>query len=197
MKKLMVILIGFAVLFSACKGKMEQREPEKKQEKSETNFDIGKRCATTVVPIEKKKIAEKTWGDAPDFTLPKIDGGTLTLSDVRGKLIILDFWATWCPPCKAEIPSFVQLQNEYNDKLAIIGVCLDEGDPGNVKKFIEKMQVNYPIVIGNNKVVADYGGIRGIPTTFIIAQNGDIKETIVGYRPKEVFENKIKALLKL
>lgn len=129
---------------------------------------------------------------APDFTLPKLTGETLTLSELRGKVIILNFWATWCPPCKAEIPFFVELQNEYKEHLTIVGVCLDRADRNNIKKFIEEMGINYHIVMSNPKVVKDYGGIRGIPTSFIIDKKGNIREAIVGYRPKEVFENKIK-----
>ncbi|MDI6640928.1 MAG: TlpA disulfide reductase family protein [Elusimicrobiota bacterium] len=145
----------------------------------------------------KSKVTTEKETPAPDFTLPKLTGKTLTLSELRGKVIILDFWATWCPPCRAEIPFFVELQNEYKEQLAIVGVCLDRDDRDNIKKFIEKIGINYPIVMGDPKVVKDYGGIKGIPTTFIIDKNGNIRETIIGYRPKEVFENEIKKYIKL
>ena len=170
MKKIFSILIVFAMIFGGCKGKENKVEFSTK----ETNK------------------SERSWGNAPDFTLEKIEGGTLTLSDYKGKLIILNFWATWCPPCRMEIPSFVELQNKYKDHLIIIGINLDQDNPENVKQFIKKFNINYPVVKGTYRVVLDYGEIRGIPTTFIIDSNGNIRETIVGYRPKEIFESLIK-----
>ncbi|MEW6104282.1 MAG: TlpA disulfide reductase family protein [bacterium] len=205
MKKYLIVLIGFTVLFSACgKNKVPPEEKsahvEKKditEDKSQTNYDIKRKYKT--FPVAEKvqqKIERKQpqWGNAPDFTLPAINDNNLTLSSLKGKVIILDFWATWCPPCRAEIPDFIELQNEYEGKLAIVGVCLDGGNTPSVKKFVEEMKINYPIVMGNDRIVQDYGGIRGIPTTFIIDKNGDIKETIVGYRLKNVFEDKIKGM---
>ncbi|OGS46814.1 MAG: hypothetical protein A2539_09740 [Elusimicrobia bacterium RIFOXYD2_FULL_34_15] len=192
MKKHLVVLIGFAVLFSACKGKIERSKAEIKQEKQEDSFNVEKRCAPTSVSSKEEKTTKKIWGNAPDFTLVKIGGGNLTLSDYVGKLIILDFWATWCAPCRAEIPHFIELQNKYKDELIIIGVCLDEGNPANVEEFLEKMQVNYPIVMGNREITQKYGGIRGIPTTIFIDKKGNMVETIVGYHEMEDFESKIK-----
>ncbi|NIM02993.1 redoxin domain-containing protein [bacterium] len=143
-----------------------------------------------VVSIEKK------WGDAPDFTLPDLEGNSLTLSDFKGKVIILNFWATWCPPCREEIPDFVELYEEYKDEgLVIIGVNLDRGDSRTVKQFSKNYKINYPIVTGNVSVTQDYGGIRGIPTTFIIDRKGNIKEKYLGYRSKATFEEAVKRLL--
>jgi len=146
--------------------------------------------------LEEVVSIEKEWGDAPDFTLPNLEGNRLTLSDFKGKVIILNFWATWCPPCREEIPDFVELYGEYKDEgLVIIGVNLDRGDSRAVKQFSKNYKINYPIVTGNVNVTQDYGGIRGIPTTFIIDRKGNIKEKYVGYRPKATFEEAVKKLL--
>ncbi len=131
---------------------------------------------------------------APDFTLVSVEGDTIRLSDFRGQVVILDFWATWCPPCKAEIPSFIEIYNEYRDRgVVILGVALDQ--PAKVRKFYEDYQMNYPVVIGNRSLAARYGGITGIPTTFVIDPEGRIYRKYVGYRPKQVFVNDIEHLL--
>lgn len=131
---------------------------------------------------------------APDFSLSTIDGSTLTLSDYKGKVVILDFWATWCPPCRKEIPGFIELYDEYKDKgLVIIGVSSE--DINKLKKFSGDNGINYPIAIGNREVAQAYGGIQYIPTTFIIDKEGKIVGKHVGFVEKAVFEGEIKELL--
>jgi thiol-disulfide isomerase/thioredoxin len=133
---------------------------------------------------------------APNFELPDVNGRKVRLSDFKGKVIILDFWATWCPPCRAEIPGFIELYKKYKDKgVEIIGISLDEGGVRDVLPFMKEFGINYTILIGNYKVTQDYGGIRGIPTTFVIDKKGNIRAKYVGYRPKEVFERDIIMLL--
>jgi cytochrome c biogenesis protein CcmG/thiol:disulfide interchange protein DsbE len=124
---------------------------------------------------------------APDFTFTSINKNEIKLSNYKGKVIILDFWATWCPPCRAEIPHFIELYNKYKEEgLVVIGMAIDE--KYKVEKFAKDFKINYPVVIGNEKVANDYGGIFGLPTTFIIDKKGNIVEKFIGYRPKEVFE---------
>ena len=135
---------------------------------------------------------------APNFVLKNLHGKTVKLSDFQGKVIILDFWATWCPPCQAEIPHFVELQKDYGEKgLQIIGISLDRGRLKVVKSFARKYKINYPVLLGNIEVTQKYGGIRGIPTTFIIDQKGRIVKKFVGYRDKKIFESEIKKLLNI
>ena len=111
---------------------------------------------------------------APDWKLKNLEGKTVELSEFRGKVVILDFWATWCIPCRVEIPRFVELQKQYADKgPVVIGVSLDEQGPEVVKKFVKQFGVNYPVVIGNEKI-ADAYGIEGLPTTFVIDRHGRI-----------------------
>lgn len=148
------------------------------------------------------KSADKGGADnstnAPDFVLKKWGGGMAKLSDYRGKVVILDFWATWCPPCLKEIPDFVKLQKKYGDKgLVILGISLDQNPKQTLPPFIKKYKVNYPFLLTNGKVDRAYGGVTGIPTTFVIDQSGQIYKRYVGFRPHSVFEKDIKTLLGL
>ena len=133
---------------------------------------------------------------APDWELTDLNGRTTKSSDFHGKVLILDFWATWCAPCRVEIPHFVELQKQYGDKgLTVIGVSLDEQGQEVVKKFVKRLGVNYAIVMGNEKVVEAYGGIDAIPTTFVIDRQGRIVSPHMGYDDKKVFEKEIQSLL--
>ncbi len=133
---------------------------------------------------------------APPFDLQDLNGKSVKLSDFKGKVVILDFWATWCPPCRAEIPHFVELQKQYRDKgLVIVGVSLDQGGPDVVSSFVKQQGINYPIVMGTEDVSSRYGDIQAIPTTFVIDQNGNIVDKHEGFTDKDVFEKEITPLL--
>ncbi len=133
---------------------------------------------------------------APPWELKSVDGKFVKLSDFKGNVVILDFWATWCGPCRREIPGFVALQKRYGDKgLAIVGVSLDEEGPRVVKPFISKFEIKYPIVMANENIVREYGGIEAIPTTFVIDRKGMIVGKHLGYEEKQQFEAEIKPLL--
>lgn len=133
---------------------------------------------------------------APDWQLSDVDGKPVTLSDFKGKVIILDFWATWCPPCRAEIPGFVAIQKKNADKgFTVIGVSLDEQGPSVVKPFMRQLGMNYPVVMGTPKVVVDYRGITAIPTTFVIDREGNIVTAYQGFTDQATFESVIGPLL--
>jgi peroxiredoxin len=133
---------------------------------------------------------------APEWQLTDVDGRPVKLSDFKGKVVILDFWATWCPPCRAEIPGFVALQSKYADKgFTMIGVSLDQQGASVVKPFMNKFGMNYPVVIGNEKIVADYGGIEAIPTTFVIDRQGNVVAAYQGFTKQATFESVIGPLL--
>lgn len=148
---------------------------------------------TPGVSIKDKKAVFKP---APDFMLFDIHGSERRLADFKGKVVILDFWATWCPPCKAEIPHFIELYNEYKDEgLEIIGVSLDRNAGRVVGPFTEENGINYTVLLGDRDITDLYGGIISIPTTFIIDREGGIRKKYIGYRDKYEFESAIKELL--
>ncbi|HHF52816.1 MAG TPA: TlpA family protein disulfide reductase [candidate division WOR-3 bacterium] len=137
---------------------------------------------------------EKT--KAPEFTINTIDGKKISLSNYKGKPVILDFWATWCGPCRMEIPGFVELKKKYGDKIEILGISLDRSEK-QVVKFKEAYKINYPVAMATREIVKTYSNIYRImyiPTTFIIDRNGNVYDIYVGYKPREDFE---KTLLKL
>jgi peroxiredoxin len=134
--------------------------------------------------------------EAPEFALPDLDGKVVKASDLRGKVVILDFWATWCPPCRQEVPHFVALQSKYRDQgLEIVGLSLDKSGASVVKPFAEEYSVNYRMLIANDETASSYGGITGIPTTFVLDKNGKVVKRFMGYTDPEVFEETIKPLL--
>ncbi len=132
---------------------------------------------------------------APKFSLTDISGQTLTLDDYKGKVILLDFWATWCGPCRIEIPEFVELQKKYRDQgLAVIGISMDDS-PEPVKEFYAQFKMNYPVAVGDEKLAELYGGVLGLPTTLVIGRDGRIYSKHVGATDISVFESEIKVLL--
>jgi peroxiredoxin len=132
---------------------------------------------------------------APDFTLPQPDGQNLRLSSYRGKVVLLDFWATWCDPCREEIPHLVDLQQKYGDRgLQILGISMDDSaDP--VGPFYQQFHMNYPVVMGTAKTGESYGGILGLPITFLIGRDGRIYAKHIGATAAAVFEKEAKSLL--
>ena len=133
-------------------------------------------------------------GAAPDFALQSIDGGTVRLSELRGKVVLLNFWATWCPPCKKEIPDFLVLQDRYRDQdLRIVGIAIDDADA--VRTFAKESGINYSVLIGDDAVTRQYGGIESIPTTFVIDREGMIRARYVGWQPPETWAAEINKFL--
>jgi len=133
---------------------------------------------------------------APDFSLESLDGGTMRLSDLRGKAVLLNFWATWCGPCKIEMPWFVDLQNQYGSQgLQIVGVAMDDASKEDISKFAKDMGVNYPILIGKESVGDQYGGVPALPESFLISRDGKIVDKIIGLIGKAEIEDAVKKAL--
>jgi peroxiredoxin len=139
----------------------------------------------------KKPTSQDTnYPDAPNFVLKDLKGNDVSLSACKGKVIFLNFWATWCPPCRREIPGFVEAYNEYKDKgMAIIGISLDETGRDSVLKFAESFKINYPVVMGTAKIVRDYQPGHFIPATIVIDKNGKIRDKHVGYMDKATLKS--------
>ena len=132
---------------------------------------------------------------APDFTLPQLDGQALRLSSYRGKVVLLDFWASWCEPCRVETPHLVELQQKYGDRgLQIIGVSMDDS-PGPARQFYQQFHINYPVVMGTAKTGELYGGVLGLPIAFLINRDGRIYAKHIGATDLVVFEKEILSLL--
>lgn len=173
-KTLIILIIGLvATVFAATK--------------------IVKMAGVFKAGVEDKK---KIFRPAPDFVLFDIYGNERSLSDYKGKVVILDFWTTWCPPCKAEIPHFIELYRDYKKRgFEMIGIALDWNADRVVRPFVEKNGINYTVLLGKEEVTDLYGGIISIPTTFVIDRQGKIRNKYVGYVDKEVFEKDIEELL--
>lgn len=148
-------------------------------------------------PGTKKNLYEKdvsTFPEAFDFKLKTLDNKELKLSDFKGKVVVLDFWATWCPPCRKGIPDLIEIQKSMKD-VQVIGISVDENPQKVIPDFVKEFKINYPIVIGNDEVYNRYGGIEAIPTTFIIDRQGKIRNKHVGLVEKEILIAEIKRAL--
>jgi thiol-disulfide isomerase/thioredoxin len=133
---------------------------------------------------------------APDFTLESLEGKSVKLSDLRGKAVLLNFWATWCSPCKIEMPWFVELQNQYGAQgLQIVGVAMDDASKEDIAKFAKEMGVNYPILIGKEAVGDQYGGVPALPESFFIGRDGKLVDKIIGLKGKSEIEDDVKKAL--
>ncbi len=133
---------------------------------------------------------------APAFVLKDLEGKEVSSSVFANKVVLLNFWATWCPPCLAEIPALKALQNDYRAKgFEVVGISVDEDGSQAVKAFVEKKGINYSILMSTDEVVEAYGGIRAIPTTFLISRDGKIVRKYFGEQRKSVLEEAIKKLI--
>ena len=134
---------------------------------------------------------------APDFKLDTLDGKPISLSGEHGKVVLLNFWATWCGPCRAEIPDLIELQKKYQDRLQIIGLAFEDEDVSDLKKVVAKTGINYPVAIAPFDVRMKYGGIAALPTSFMLDSEGRVMQKHEGLRDPLLYELEIRALLGL
>lgn len=160
--------------------------------KTEELDNIQNQSTQSIATFETEKTSDK----APDFTLKLTDGKDIKLSNFKGKIIIVDFWATWCGPCRRGIPDLVDIQKEYKNKVVVIGISLDNETKPDVVPFMKQYKINYPIAYGTMEVIKAYGNIEAIPTSFVIDQSGKIVDKHIGLVSKSVYIDKIKELLK-
>ena len=134
---------------------------------------------------------------APDFKVKDLDGKDLSLEAAKGKVVLLNFWATWCGPCRAEIPSLIELQNRYKDRLQIIGMVVDDDDENAIREFVKSEAINYPVALTTDQVRFAYGGIAALPTVFVINTGGRVVRKHVGLFNPALYETEVRALLDL
>ena len=134
---------------------------------------------------------------APDFRLTTLEGRALSLADYKNKVVLLNFWATWCGPCRAEVPDLVELQNKYKDQLQIIGLVVDDDDQAAIQKFVAEFGINYPVALATDAMRLQYGGIPALPTSFVLNAEGRIVQKHEGLRDPVLYEVEIRALLGL
>ena len=176
MKKIIILLLILAIAIVLFVGLQKNNNTQVNQQ----------------IPQENKEENNK----APDFTLTTITGDTINFSDYKGKVVIIDFWDTWCPPCQRGIPDFIELYKQHKDNgFAMIGLAFGRQGEEKVKAFAEEYKINYPVAIPNPSLIEAFGEIRSIPTAFLIDQEGNIVKKYVGLRPKTEFENDIGKLL--
>ena len=155
-------------------------------------YEVGRRGSGPAKPSSPPAAIHSV---APDFSLRDLNNQTLELANYRGKVVLLDFWATWCTPCRGEIPHFVEFQNNYREQgLQVIGISMDD-DAKPVREFYQEFKMNYPVALGNEKVAEAYGGVLGLPITFLIGRDGQVAAKYVGEVEMPVLQQEIETLL--
>lgn len=130
----------------------------------------------------------------PDFTVTTLDGRTITADSLRGKVVVINFWATWCGPCRVEVPDLVALQEKYRDEVVVLGLSTDEGSPDAVRQFVEQFEINYPVAIVSRDVEQAFEGITGLPTSFIVDPDGRVVQKHVGLLNAVLTEQETRSL---
>ena len=183
-RKFLPAIIIIAILFIGCG----------KSEKTNKLNRTGNSSTTTNYQVARKG------SKMPDFTAKTIDGTSFKISDYRGKVLIVDIWATWCPPCKKEIPGFINIVKKYpKSDISIVGISMDNRiSKSQLQGFVEKSGMNYPVVLitENRLLMSVFADVRNIPTTYIIDADGIVRDRVVGMAPQSYFENRIQSILK-
>lgn len=186
MRRLLLLCSCIALLgsLSAC-GSDDGEDPSEEAPRTSTEAQAGKNYQNDPVP-------------APDLTMTTLDGETINLADQTGKVILVNFWATWCAPCRKEIPDLIDLYDQYrSDGLVIVGVAMDEEGPDVVKPFVEEQSINYPIVIDTSKTVeSQFDAMYGLPTTYVVNPDGKIVRRILGIFPVDEMKPELEDMLR-
>jgi cytochrome c biogenesis protein CcmG/thiol:disulfide interchange protein DsbE len=176
-KAIFPILLALAISFASCS--------------KNTSNENSQLVNLSYVPGETAALNKP----APDFKLASMNGKSIKLSDYHGKVVIVDFWATWCPPCRKGIPDLIEIQKEYGNDVVVIGISMDTDTKRDVAPFIQQMGINYLVAYADAGVVQSYGGVESIPTSFVIDKNGNIVDNHIGLVPKSEFTSVLNKLL--
>ena len=140
--------------------------------------------------------AEAPRNTAHPFSVRTLDGRTVRLADLHGHPVVLDFWATWCQPCRASMPHLSAMQDQFGGRgLVVLGLSVDDGAPQTVQRFAERLRVRFPVAMASESMLDDYGPIRSVPTTIFIDRKGHIVRRVVGYVDRETLEGFIREIL--
>jgi peroxiredoxin len=170
----MLVVVGVAALL----GTVACTLPEEKEASKPATKDVGSRKV------------------APEFTLKDSTGKVVHLSDYKGKVVLLDFWATWCGPCNIEIPWFTEFERKYKVRgFEVVGISMDDDGWKAIQPFVTQKSINYRIVLGDDKTGDLYGGIEALPTTFVVDREGRIASVHVGLSGRKEFQDAIESLL--
>ncbi|MCG6989178.1 MAG: TlpA family protein disulfide reductase [Gemmatimonadetes bacterium] len=135
-------------------------------------------------------------GTAPDFTVKTLNGGKLSLSDLRGHVVLVNFWATWCPPCRLEIPGFQRVYQDYKDKgFTVVGLSTDEQGPGVVNAFIRQNGITYPVGMATDEMRRLYGGVDALPESFLLDESGRVRKRVEGMFNESILRQDVDHLL--
>ncbi len=178
------MLLGAGVLIALTLGVREIRRAQS---------ELGSGSATDITTI--RFVANPS--PVPEFTYEDLEGRSQSTRGWLGKVVLLNFWATWCPPCRAEIPDLIRLQTEYADRLLIVGLSTDAEGKEKVQSFVDEAGINYLVGMSSPEVEAKFGGILGLPTTFLVDTRGRVVQKHIGFANPELYEMEIRALLDL
>ncbi len=153
-------------------------------------------CHSALIESASEPVDTVTASLAADFSLEDVNGVNHRLSDYRGKVVVLDFWATWCPPCKKEIPDLISLQHDDSIRgLQTLGIALDDEGIDKIKPWVDGHALNYPTLLPDATVCKNYGGISSVPTTFFIDRKGRLRSASIGMRQRNVLDTIVNSLL--
>lgn len=166
-------------------------------------FPVRRFCMLTAfavvmgaAPCVSPALAGKAEEPAPPFVVKSIEGQTVRLVQLRGRPVILDFWATWCVPCRASLPDLNAMQERFAPRgLVVVGLSVDDGDAQQVRRFAKRMNLRFPVAMADERVMDQYGPIRSIPTTFFINRSGQVVRRVVGYVDSETLQEYVQEIL--